>query len=154
MATCVRRNLKAWLLYGTCKSPHTTLPDLFCFPSLGSSPLPLPLSLHNYLLQPVRWWMAFIWCSHLPSTEHQQIKLQPTHKLSHRRAVKGENMGSAKDKEEEKSGLWKEKHLPKGIGLGRLSPCSPFPMRNPHSANLELLLPPMAVSKLKEGKNT
>jgi hypothetical protein len=44
--------------------------------------------------------------------------------------------------------------LPKGIRPGRLSPCSPFPMRNPPSANLQLLLPPMAVSKLKEGKNT
>lgn len=56
---------------------HRTLCDLSRLPPFRHTSMSFSLSLHNYLLWPVRWLMAFIWCPFLPFAEHQQIKPWP-----------------------------------------------------------------------------
>lgn len=140
-----------FLIYFVCSPPTLSLR----LPLLARS-LILPLSmssllsLHNYLLWPVRWLMAFIWCPLLPFAEQQQIKPGPNTQIVPQKSRKTWGNTGAVETMKQRDLAFGKKNICWGTAWNNFL-CSLSPQRNPPTANLQLLLLPTAVSKLKRG---
>lgn len=94
--------------------------------------------------------MGFIWRPLLPFAKHQQIKPGPNTQIVPQKSRKtGENTGAAKTMKQRDLAFGKE-NICRGTAWNDFL-CSLTPQRNPPTANLQLLLLPTAVSKLKKG---
>lgn len=100
--------------------------------------------------------MGFIWRPLLPFAKHQQIKPESNTQIVPQKSRKtGGNTGAAQTMKQRDLAFGK-KNICQGTAQNDFL-CSLSPQRNPPTANLQLLLLPTAVSKLKKGtriKNT